>query len=118
MSDDPVQVEKRKAGRWWVAALVAIVAVVAVIAFLSDGGMSAAKRQAAHDQSRAEAQTDDAAYGAQLAAAHAAQFTQAAQAGHANATETAAQAGAASAGAAAQDAAATVPAAAPAPKDD
>lgn len=91
---------------WWIAALVAIVAVVGAIYLLSGAQPSPAKLQAAHDQGVAEAQIDDAAYGAQLSAAHAAKSAEAAATSRARATETAARAAASSADATAQDTAA------------
>jgi hypothetical protein len=95
---------------WWIAAAVAVLAVIAAIVILSGARPSPEKLQAARDQGRAEAQTDDAAYGAQLAAAHAAKAAQSAAAAKAQLTEAGAQAGAASAGGAAQEAAASTPA--------
>ncbi|MFI4966933.1 MAG: hypothetical protein ACHP9T_16405 [Caulobacterales bacterium] len=97
---------------WWIAATVAVAAVIGAIVLLNGARPSPAKLQAAHERSRAEAQIDDAAYGAQLAAAYAAEFAQSAQASDARATESAAKAGAANADTAAQDATATEPAAA------
>src|SRR5450432_2275547 len=72
---------------WWIAAAVAIVAVVGALFLLSGARPSPEKLQAAHDRAVAEAQIDDAAYGAQLSAAHAAQSAQAAAASRAQATE-------------------------------
>jgi hypothetical protein len=108
-----VSVEEIEAARtpntasWWIAAVVAIVAVVGAIYLLSGAQPSPAKLQAAHDQGMAEAQIDDAAYGAQLSVAHAAKSAEAAATSRAHATETAAQAGASSADATAQNTAAT-----------
>jgi hypothetical protein len=110
MSDNPSLSARKSNAAWWIAAVVALVAVVGALVFLSGARPSPAKLQAARDQSRAEEQIDDAAFGAQLAAAHAAKFAQAAAASHARATEAAAQTGAVSADATAQDATATAPA--------
>jgi hypothetical protein len=118
MSDNPSPGARRSnAALWWIAAVVAVAAVIGAFVILSGARPSPAKLQAARDQGRAEAQIDDAAYGAQLAAAHAAKFAQAAAESHAHATETAAQAGAVSADATAQDASAQdASATAPLPK--
>ena len=94
---------------WWIAAAVAVGAVVGALYLLSGVRPSPAKLQAAHDRSVAEAQIDDAAFGAQIAAAHAAKAAQAATASQTQATEQAAQAGAASAEAAVHDASTTEP---------
>jgi hypothetical protein len=108
-----VSVEEVEAARapntasWWIAAVVAIVAVVGAIYFLSGAQPSPAKLQAAHDRGVAEAQIDDAAYGSQLAVAHAAKSAEAAAASRARATETAARAAANSADATAQNTSAT-----------
>lgn len=109
MSDDEMA-RRSYAAHWWIAAIVALVAVLGAIILLSGARPSPDKLQAARDRSRAEAQTDDAAYGAELAAAHAAKFAAAAAASHARATEAAAQTGAVSADAAAQNASAAEPA--------
>jgi hypothetical protein len=109
MSDFPTPRRSGATG-WWIAAVVAVAAVLGAILVLSGARPSPAKLQAVRDQRRAEAQTDDAAFGAQLAAAHAAKFAQAAAASHARATESAAQTGVASADATAQDASAKEPA--------
>ena len=105
-----------KLAGWWVAAALAVLALFGATVLLTGTRPSPAQLQTAHDQSRAEAQIDDAAYGAQLSAAHAAKFAQSAAISKAHATETAAQAGAADAGAVAQNAAATEPAPAADPR--
>jgi hypothetical protein len=111
MSDTPsLSARKSNATVWWIAAVVAIVAVIGAFVLLSGARPSPAKLQATRDQGRAEAQIDDAAYSAHLAAAHAAKFAGAAAASHARAIEAGAQTGAASADATAQDASATEPA--------
>lgn len=103
---------RRNAVAWWIAAVVTLAAVAVGLYLLSGVRPSPGTLQAAATRSRAEAQIDDAAYGAQLAAAHAAKFAQDAAATHARATEAAAQQGAASADATAVDAATIAPAAA------
>ncbi|HZZ31085.1 MAG TPA: hypothetical protein VFE10_03755 [Phenylobacterium sp.] len=106
--DPSVAPAKAKAARntasWWVAAVLAIMAVAGALAMLGTTRPSPEKLQAAHDQGVAEAQVDDAAYGRQLAVAHAAQ---AAAAGRTQTTEMAAQSAAANAGVVAQDASVT-----------
>jgi hypothetical protein len=105
-----------KLAGWWIAAAVAVLALFGATLLLTGTRPSPAQLQAAHTQSQAEAQIDDAAYGAQLSAAHAAKFAQSATESHARDTEVAAQAGAADAGATAQNAAATEPAPAADPR--
>jgi hypothetical protein len=109
MSDQPAARRFYAVG-WWMAAALAIVTVGIALFLLSGAQPSAAQLQAAHNQSLAEEQTDDAAFGSQLAAAHAAKFAQEAAVSQARATETKAQAGAVSADATARDASATAPA--------
>jgi hypothetical protein len=101
---------RRNVAAWWIAAAAALAAVAVGAYLLSGVRPSPGTLQAAATRSRAEAQIDDAAYGAQLAAAHAAKFAQDAAATHARATEAAARQGAASANATAVDAATTAPA--------
>ena len=79
---------------WWIAALVAIVAIVGVIFLMNNGATSTADLQAARDQGAAQAQTDSAATGAQLAAAQAAQSAQSAAESNARTNNVAAQAAA------------------------
>jgi hypothetical protein len=121
MTDDPdhaaVELDtpaaRRNTAHWWIAAAVAVAAVIGGLVVLSGAWPSPAKLQAASDQSRAEAQIDDAAYGAQLSAARAARAAKSAQAAastQARATETAAQIGALNADATKREAATSEPA--------
>jgi len=102
---------RRNLTAWWIAAAATLAAVAVGLYLLSGVRPSPGTLQAAATRSRAEAQIDDAAYGAQLAAAHAAKFAQDAAATHAQATEAAAKQAAASADTTAVDAATTAPAA-------
>jgi hypothetical protein len=79
---------------WWIAAVVAIVAIVGVIFLMNNNATSTADLQTARDQGAAQAQTDNAATGAQLAAAQAAQSAQSAAESNARTNDVAARAAA------------------------